>query len=368
MRPRTSIDGASSCRITSIGILANHITSPLRFGGKEIAPSDEVKWVGLWLDKHLNGKKHIATRAALAAHALNTAAIMHNLWSLRPLLIRDLTRSTVLPCADYGVSSFLPLLTDVFKPLDNINKSVACCITGAFRTAAWAVLEKEAALLLAQLCIERTALNAVASYLTLPASHSLCPLLHDATASASKSPKLTSILHFVEHVPGTNWPSTVPARGQHLRKCGVQRTVGDDEDPSALFDPTLGMEPIVPVYATPWTTPLPVTMVILPKDDALRALDIALADERCHGSRWFTDRSLLEGRAGGAAVRVEDGMEMEYLHMPLGNGQVCEGGDGGAFLCYHEGAQGRVPLCDVRGGLPGRPSRDSLHEASFGAV
>ncbi|KAJ7083579.1 hypothetical protein C8R44DRAFT_570488, partial [Mycena epipterygia] len=123
----------------------------VRFDGKDIAPSEEVKWVGLWLDKHLNGKRHIAARSASAARVLNASmAIMHNSWGLRPLLIRDLTRSTILPCADYGISSFLPLPPDAFKPLDKIKKSVARCITGAFRTVALAVLEKEAAILPAQ--------------------------------------------------------------------------------------------------------------------------------------------------------------------------------------------------------------------------
>ncbi|KAJ7210355.1 hypothetical protein GGX14DRAFT_363291, partial [Mycena pura] len=37
------------------------------------------------------------------------------------------------------------------------------------------------------------------------------------------------------------------------------------------------------------------------------------------------DGSLLEGRAGGAAVRLEDGKERERLLEPLGNGQVCDG-------------------------------------------
>ncbi|KAJ7619880.1 hypothetical protein B0H17DRAFT_1219677 [Mycena rosella] len=148
--------------------------------------------------------------ASAALRVLNASmAIMHNSWGLRPLLIRDLTRSTVLPCADYGVSSFLPLPTDAFKPLDKVIFPV------------FAVLEKEAALLPAQLRIERDALNTVASYLTLPPSHTLIPLLRDAITSAPKSPKLASILHYVERVPGTRWPPTVPARGQRLRQHGV---------------------------------------------------------------------------------------------------------------------------------------------------
>ena len=34
---------------------------------------------------------------------------------------------------------------------------------------------------------------------------------------------------------------------------------------------------------------------------------------------------MLDGRAGGAAVRVEGGVQQEVIHIPIGNGQVAEG-------------------------------------------
>ncbi|KAJ7281271.1 hypothetical protein C8J57DRAFT_1558743, partial [Mycena rebaudengoi] len=123
----------------------------VRFGGKAIVPSESVKWIGLWLDKSLSGRLHIHARATSAVRALNASiGVMHRSWGLRPALVRDLVRSTVLPCADYGVSCFLPLPQNAFKQLDRVNKSVARCITGAFRTTSLAALEKEAALLPAQ--------------------------------------------------------------------------------------------------------------------------------------------------------------------------------------------------------------------------
>jgi ribonuclease HI len=39
----------------------------------------------------------------------------------------------------------------------------------------------------------------------------------------------------------------------------------------------------------------------------------------------YTDDSLLEGRAEGAAVRVENGIMKERMLIPLGDGQVAEG-------------------------------------------
>ncbi|KAJ7110505.1 hypothetical protein C8R44DRAFT_569431, partial [Mycena epipterygia] len=123
----------------------------VRFDGQIIMPSESMKWIGVWLDGKLSGSKHVQTRATSATRVLSASiAVMHTSWGLRPLLIRDLARSTVPPCADYGVSSFLPLPPSAFKPLDRVNKSVACCITGSFRTASLAALEKEAAILPAQ--------------------------------------------------------------------------------------------------------------------------------------------------------------------------------------------------------------------------
>ncbi|KAJ7924809.1 hypothetical protein B0H13DRAFT_2315143 [Mycena leptocephala] len=199
---------------------------------------------------------------------------------------------------NYGVASFLPLAPSAFKPLDTLNKSVSRCITGSFRTAALAALE-EATLLPAQLRIERDALNTVAYYLTLPPTHILCPLLRDAIAAPPKNPKCCSILHLVERVPRIRWPPTVPACSQRIRTCRTPRLVGVLDDPLVDFDSSLGMEPILPVYAAPLREPLPVTTSILPRVDALRALSLALGDERRRTATWFTDDSLLDGRAGG---------------------------------------------------------------------
>ncbi|KAF7371197.1 reverse transcriptase [Mycena sanguinolenta] len=208
-------------------------------------PSETVKWVGLWLDRTLSGRKHIESRAA-----------------------------------DTG---------SVYKPLARLNRSVARCITGSFRTASLAALEKEAAILPAQLRIERDALLTI-------------------THCRPKKPKLASILHYVERIPGVRWPPNVPARSQRLRTRGTARQLDEAEGKNVPFDSSLGMEPIFPVYAAPWSSPLPVTTAIPGKEEALRALHVALGDNRRNGAAWYTDGSLLDGRA-----------------VPLEGGEVCEG-------------------------------------------
>ncbi|KAJ6484580.1 hypothetical protein DFH09DRAFT_828821, partial [Mycena vulgaris] len=118
------------------------------FDGEIINPSDAVKWVGVWIDAKLSGQVHIKTRASSAVRALNASlALTHAVWGLKPLMVRDLARATVLPRADYGVNSFFPLSAAALRPLEQVNKSIARAITGGYRTASLAALEKESAIL-----------------------------------------------------------------------------------------------------------------------------------------------------------------------------------------------------------------------------
>ncbi|KAJ7258771.1 hypothetical protein B0H12DRAFT_996449, partial [Mycena haematopus] len=120
----------------------------INFDGITIHPSDVVKWIGVRIDSKLTAEEHIKFRVASATRALNAAlALTHSVWGLKPPMVRDLARAVVFPRSDYGVSSFFPLSDRVLKPLERLNKTVARCITGGYRTASLAALEKEAAIL-----------------------------------------------------------------------------------------------------------------------------------------------------------------------------------------------------------------------------
>ncbi|KAJ7138778.1 hypothetical protein C8R43DRAFT_955251 [Mycena crocata] len=239
-------------------------------------------------------------------------------------MVRDLARATVFPRADYGVNSFFPLPPMSIRPLDRVNKSVARSITGGYRSTSLAALEKEAAILPASLRLESSLLHRIARYLTLPPDHGLVPLLQTAISTHPRNPKLATPLHYIERIPAIRWPESVAPRGQRLRRKNTPRDPTSWID-SASIDHSLGMERILPVYAPPWAEPLPVTTLILPKDDALKVLNEMLLDPTLKHSTWFTDGSLLGGRAGGAAVRVEGGLQREEVLIPLGDGQVTEG-------------------------------------------
>ncbi|KAJ7768825.1 hypothetical protein B0H16DRAFT_1716027 [Mycena metata] len=128
-------------------------------------------------------------------------ALTHASWGLKPTMIRDLARATVFPRADYGVSSFLLLPANALKPLERVNKSIARCITGGYRTASRAALEKEAAILPVHLRLESELLHRIARYLTLPENHSITPLIRDAIMNAPKHSHRASVLHYVERLP-----------------------------------------------------------------------------------------------------------------------------------------------------------------------
>ncbi|KAJ7441160.1 hypothetical protein B0H11DRAFT_2252245 [Mycena galericulata] len=211
-------------------------------------------------------------------------------------MARDLVRATVLPRADYGVSSFFPPPASALKPLERINKSAAKCITGGYQTTSGAALEKEAAILPVPLRLESALLHRLARYLTLPPTHDVVPLLQGAICIPPKHAHRASSLHYVERVPVVRWPIGVPARGQRLR-CRKTPYILPDTAP---LDPdlTLGMEHILPRF---------------------------LSDPGFARTTWFTDGSLLNGAAGGAAVRIEEGAVREKILIPLGDGQVAEG-------------------------------------------
>ncbi|KAF7372324.1 reverse transcriptase [Mycena venus] len=342
------------------------------FDGVTIRPSELVKWIGVLLDSKLTGEAHIKARAASAVRALNAAlALTHAVWGLKPVMVRDLARAVVLPRADYGVTCFFPLPSAALKPLERVNKCVARCITGGFRTASLTALEKEAAILPAPLRLERALLHRISQYLTLPPHHGVVPLIQDAILHTPKHYHRASALHYVERLPMVRWPPKVPPRGSRIRGRKTSPPTDVTTDPRAdqdgsgacgkrggavtgsltqglspppggrqvtvtvppvasdaldsQFDFTLGMEPILPVYAAPWAPPLPVATVIPPKQSAVSVLNDFLADDDYARATWYTDGSLLAGSAGGAAVWVVKGRVQARILIPLGKGQVAEG-------------------------------------------
>ncbi|KAJ7106309.1 hypothetical protein C8R44DRAFT_745380 [Mycena epipterygia] len=254
-------------------------------------------------------------------------ALTHAVWGLKPLMVRDLAHAVVLPRADYGISCFFPLPAAVLKPLERVNKCVAKCITGGYRTASLSALEKDAAILPVPLRLQRSLLRRLTQYLTLPPSHGIVPLVQDAILRPPIHPHRASALHFVEQLPAVRWPAEVAPRGTRIRDrkssppINVTTDSRADQDGSGArgkrggavtgcntqglspppggrqvtmtappvtsdalnmqipcadvpqpLDLTLGMEAILSVYTPPWVSLLPVTTIIPPKEAAVSFL------------------------------------------------------------------------------------------------
>src|SRR5579862_3902353 len=72
---------------------------PLRFKGKEIAPTDSVKILGVTLDKKLRFKTHLANKVSKAT---KVALALCKLKGLQPKAVKQLAQSVVLPVANYA--------------------------------------------------------------------------------------------------------------------------------------------------------------------------------------------------------------------------------------------------------------------------
>ncbi|KAJ7934515.1 hypothetical protein B0H13DRAFT_2305613 [Mycena leptocephala] len=210
----------------------------------------------------------------------------------------------VPPAQKYFLQQRVESLEDLkailrFQPLVRVNKCIAKCITGGYRTASGAALEKEAAILPAQLRLESSLLSRP-SRVCPSLSSSAFPLFDGRSESRPKA------LVYVNANPAG-------ARGKRGGAVTGLRAQG-------LSPHTwLGLERIIPVYSPPLAVPLPVTTVNPDKEDAVDVLKQLLADGT------FAGASLLDGSAGGAAVRFERGIVHERILIPLGDGQVAEG-------------------------------------------
>lgn len=74
-------------------------TTPLRFKGNEIPPTDKVKILGVTLDKEVQFKTHLADKAGKAT---KVALALRRMKGLQPKAVKQLAQSAVLPVSDYA--------------------------------------------------------------------------------------------------------------------------------------------------------------------------------------------------------------------------------------------------------------------------
>lgn len=111
----------------------------------ELKPQTHVKWLGIWLDKKLNFKKHIETRMQKATNALHAISTLMRLeWGISAAAARQLYLTCILSIAEYGSEIWFESQknhSDLYQKLQ--NKALRK-ILGVFKTSPVQLMEIEA--------------------------------------------------------------------------------------------------------------------------------------------------------------------------------------------------------------------------------
>lgn len=124
---------------------ARESTTALRFKEKEILPTNEVKLLGVTLNKELRFKIHLAHGASKAT---KVALALRRLKGLRPKTVKQLATSAVLLVADYASPVWYLIATHEIKQLlMQAQRITAQVVIGGFYTVAGTIAEVEARLI-----------------------------------------------------------------------------------------------------------------------------------------------------------------------------------------------------------------------------
>ncbi|EAQ84176.1 hypothetical protein CHGG_10580 [Chaetomium globosum CBS 148.51] len=144
---------------------------PFSVKGEVVKPKESAKILGVVMDRELRYKQHIARTAA---KGLAAALALKRLKMLSPRTARQLFVATVAPVMDYAANVWMHACGEkALSWLNRAQKIGALAITGAFRTAATAVVEAEASIYPVR---ERHAQAAASLWInihTLPGTHPL---------------------------------------------------------------------------------------------------------------------------------------------------------------------------------------------------
>ncbi|EAQ85613.1 hypothetical protein CHGG_06866 [Chaetomium globosum CBS 148.51] len=144
---------------------------PFSVKGEVVKPKESAKILGVVMDREVRYKQHIARTAA---KGLAAALALKRLKMLSPRTARQLFVATVAPVMDYAANVWMHACGEkALSWLNRAQKIGALAITGAFRTAATAVVEAEASIYPVR---ERHAQAAASLWInihTLPGTHPL---------------------------------------------------------------------------------------------------------------------------------------------------------------------------------------------------
>jgi ribonuclease HI len=154
-----------------------------------LAPSDTAKYLGIWLDKHLNFTTHRKKMLAKGASSLEALrGISGSTWGSSLIAMRKVYQAVIIPQMLWGLSAWycpaaraMPRgdLDKLTNELTKIQKRAAILISGAFRGTAGAALDTELFITPIKLRIQQIVEETAIRILTGP--QWACPQIAKAT-------------------------------------------------------------------------------------------------------------------------------------------------------------------------------------------
>lgn len=256
-----------------------HTNPSLNLGDQTIEASDEVRWLGLWLDPKLTFTLHISRMLQRGkATIAQLSRISRCFWGLSPQETKKLIITVLKPRILFGSIAWLTTRnqTKVLKILTLLQNAANRLILGAFRSSPTALMTHDANVARFFDLAIRSHHLFIYRRLTAPASHPTRQLIEHSLKSSPKShPDAIHLLIDNEQLLMRNW---------------VQ------------------FETIEPYPTPPWDTPLgEIANVGLDKDKAVEEVLTQIKEETDQGSVVvFTDGSFLQDKGGGAAIALKE--------------------------------------------------------------
>ncbi|KAJ5186134.1 hypothetical protein N7491_005997 [Penicillium cf. griseofulvum] len=254
-----------------------------------LVPSDTAKYLGIWLDKHLNFTTHRKKMLAKGAGSLEALrGISGSTWGSSLIAMRKVYQAVIIPQMLWGLSAWycpaakaMPRgnLDKLTNELTKIQKRAAILISGAFRGTAGAALDTELFITPIKLRLQQIVEETAIRILTGP--QWACP--QAAKAKEARKPRQRRL--------GGWAPTEAIAHKKPLR---LQLGEQWEEKCASVLAP---WEPRIPCY-------------IENQEAAIKTHDSIYEDTACDGrnrtTMIFTDGSGFAGHIGASTATLQD--------------------------------------------------------------
>jgi ribonuclease HI len=271
-----------------------HDGMPVKMPGNEpviVQPSEQAKYLGIWLDKQLSFNVHRKKLLAKAAGSLEALrGISGSTWGASLMSMRKLYQAVIVPQALWGISAWycpaarkMPAweMARLVNELVKLQKRAAVLISGAFKSISTAALDIELFLLPMKLRLQQSIEECAIRILTGP--EWACP----------RSAKMTR----------------KPAERRIGGWAPLEALVWKKGPLKLKLDCAEKWEEKVAFVLPPWERRI--SCYIEPSEAALATHDTITQQKRTQeGSETslvYTDGSGFEGHIGAAAVNIDDG-------------------------------------------------------------